>query len=268
MNSKLINSILGSHDSGTFDISPASDVAPDAEPILQILSVLGCVVKEILTQWSLTQYYTIRQQLYRGIRYFDFRIATKKSKDLFYFVHGLYSEEVIVELEEIKDFLEQHPKEIVILDCQHFYGLETYDHKRFVHLLGTVFGEKLLPYSSDMKNITLDSMSEDQRQVIVIYRESPPGVVNPFWPSQSFPNPWGDKIVASNLIDYLNEQLKLRDYSLGYVSQCILTPSASYILRHLCSKYESKVTTSFNVDFKVICTVNVFYLWKKKSMSG
>jgi hypothetical protein len=115
-------SIPGSHDSMTYDISEKSRVAPDAEPVIQKLKFLGPFLTAIMVKWSKTQLVTPTEQLCNGIRYFDLRIATKKHDAQFYFVHGLYSSEVSKVLEEVKVFLDTHPKEVslftnILLNC-------------------------------------------------------------------------------------------------------------------------------------------------------
>lgn len=47
-----------------------------------------------------------------GVRYFDLRLAIKKNTEDIYFVHGLYAEDVRGPLNEIKSFLETHPREV------------------------------------------------------------------------------------------------------------------------------------------------------------
>lgn len=96
----------------TYGITKDSEVAPDAEPILQQLKFLGPILTVFMERWSKTQGSTVTEQLVQGIRYFDLRIATKEKEDNFYFVHGLYGGEVSGILGEIKTFLETHPFEV------------------------------------------------------------------------------------------------------------------------------------------------------------
>ncbi|XP_008196716.1 PI-PLC X domain-containing protein 3 isoform X2 [Tribolium castaneum] len=232
----IINlAIPGSHDSMTYGITKDSEVSPDAEPILQQLKFLGPILTTFMERWSKTQAASATQQLKLGIRYFDLRIATKPNEDKFYFVHGLYSGEVGGILDEIKAFLDTHPFEVVILDCQHFYAFEQADHERLMQLLTSVFGHKLLPYMSHMDHITLQYMTNECRyQVIVVYRSDAARFGQPLlWPSGCFPTPWANTDSIPELIAFLSDMLKQRDPLMGYISQCVLTPSSCFVVTHL-----------------------------------
>lgn len=95
----------------TFSINGSSKLAPDAEPIFQKLRWLGPCLTHLMSRWSITQSLDTTQQLNMGIRYFDLRIATRDDDEI-YFVHGLYADNVRGPLDEIKSFLETHPREV------------------------------------------------------------------------------------------------------------------------------------------------------------
>jgi hypothetical protein len=230
-------SIPGSHDSMTYDISEKSRVAPDAEPVIQKLKFLGPFLTAIMVKWSKTQLVTPTEQLCNGIRYFDLRIATKKHDAQFYFVHGLYSSEVSKVLEEVKVFLDTHPKEVVILDCQHFYAFQQCDHERLMYLLRSTFGHKLLPYMPHMEHISLQYMTtECHYQVVAIYRSDAARFGQPLlWPSACFPTPWANTDSVSKLIAFLVDKLQNRNNLVGFISQCVLTPTPWFIFKHLLS---------------------------------
>ncbi|KAJ3615799.1 hypothetical protein Zmor_008627 [Zophobas morio] len=228
--------IPGSHDSTTYGITSKSKIAPDAEPIYKWLRFLGPIFKKVMVNWSKTQTVTVTLQLQSGIRYFDLRISTKEKDDHFYFVHGLYGDEVAKILDEIKEFLETHPKEVVILDCQHFYAFQQSDHERLMYLLTSTFGHKLLPYMSHMEHISLQYMTECRYQVIVVYRSDAARFGQPLlWPAVCFRNPWAETVSIPKLITFLTDTLKSRNPSMGFVSQCVLTPTTWFVVKHLFS---------------------------------
>lgn len=104
------NMLLGSHNSATYTITRKSKIAPDAEPIILALKFLGPILRSIVARWSKTQEDTIGNQLKKGIRYFDFRLA-KKNED-FYNVHGLYGAKLDETLAQISDFIDGNPGEV------------------------------------------------------------------------------------------------------------------------------------------------------------
>ncbi|XP_057664806.1 PI-PLC X domain-containing protein 3-like [Diorhabda carinulata] len=233
----IINiAIPGSHDSFTANITSNSDISPDAEEIVKELSVLGPIFKEVIARWSKTQCYLANDQLIRGIRYFDLRTSTKEGTDDLYIVHTLYSVPIQTCLDEINSFLDLHPKEVVIMDFQHFFGFDETLHKKFMQDISTTFGSKILPYDGKMNNITLDSMAQNKYQVIIIYRID--GTT--FWPSACFPNPWPNTVSIPTLIQSLNDNLKKRQKDIAFISQCVLTPDAKFILEHVLSSLEEE----------------------------
>ena len=124
----------------------------------------------------------------------------------------------------------------MILDFQHFFNLLLSDHKRLVNQLKSIFGHKLLPYSYSMKHVTLDYMKEHSYQVLLVYRGDISHVEEVLWPAMSFPTPWPDTFKIPVLIDFINQGLKNRNCALGFVSQCVLTPTVWFAFRHIFSK--------------------------------
>ncbi|RZC35094.1 PI-PLC X domain-containing protein 3 [Asbolus verrucosus] len=232
--------IPGSHDSITYGITTKSRLAPDAERIIRDLRFLGPVLRVFMVEWSKTQLKNVLEQLNMGIRYLDFRVATKIGTDDFYFVHGLYSNGVGDVLEQIKGFLDTHPKEVIILDFQHFYAFQQSDHERLMHLVTSIFSHKLVPYSSHMTDLTLKYM-QSWYQVVAIYRSDAARFGQPLlWPSACFPTPWANTVSISKLINFLDDRLRNRNSSVGFISQCVLTPSGWFVFKHLFSSLKSK----------------------------
>lgn len=187
-----------------------------------------------MVKWSKTQSVNVTHQLNAGIRYFDLRIATKPGCGGFYFVHNLYSECVDGALDEIKVFLDGHSREVVILDCQHFFNMGAVEHKKFIKLLVDTFGCKLQP-QTDLTRLSLDLMHNIRKQVIVIYRAE---IREEFlWPGCCFPTPWPNTVFVPKLFSFLTQGLKNRNFSYGYVSQCVLTPNLWFVCKNIFSKY-------------------------------
>lgn len=168
--------------------------------------------------------------LFHGFRYFDLRISLNSKDDSFYFVHGLYCEEITEPLSEIRKFLESHRGEFVILDCQHFYNFSGKDYSALAEQMLKIF-ENIL-YSQNHGNLTDLSLTQAeslQAQLLIIYRNSH-SVPNQFWPSDCWPTPWPNQIKISKLQRYLESSLEYRSPDCGYVTQCVVTPPADYIV--------------------------------------
>ncbi|XP_013200996.2 PI-PLC X domain-containing protein 3 [Amyelois transitella] len=227
--------IPGSHDSMTYGITRASGLAPDAEPILHQLYPL---FRGTILRWTITQAIDVHQQLLIGIRYFDLRLATKNGTDSFFFTHGVYADEITGPLEKVREFIDSHPEEVVILDCQHFYGFDIEDHRRLMLVLIKMFGNRLVPRQIDLQAITLNSLHRLRQQVVVVYRHQSVYSMSEFWQPQMMPSPWPQQDRTSGLISFL-ENVK-RHPGMGFVHQAVLTPTPAFIVLRWLSNLRKK----------------------------
>lgn len=217
--------IPGSHDSMTYSITRSSGLAPDAEPILKRLYPL---FQGTILRWTITQSIDALQQLLIGIRYFDLRLATKNGTDNFFFTHGVYAAEISQPLNQIKNFINEHPHEVVVLDFQHFYRFTPDDHQRLIRFILNLFGPQLVPRKQDLDSITLNSLFRLRTQVIVVYRHQSVYSTGEFWVPQMIPSPWPQQDNISSLLNFL-KHVK-RHPGMGFVHQAVLTPTPAFIL--------------------------------------
>lgn len=165
-------------------------------------------------------------------RYFDLRIALNAPQQSFYFVHGLFCEEISEPFKELLNFLNQHPKEFVILDFQHFYDFEAHHHMTLINIIERFFRPKLftrISEESNLKQLTLSHAYNNQQQLIVIYRNDC-FVNRDFFRSRDFPTPWPNATNISSLKTFLDQRLEFRSSNQGFVTQCVITPDTRYIL--------------------------------------
>ena len=129
-------------------------------------------------------------------------------------------------------FLNQHPKEFLILDFQHFYDFEPQHHITLIKIIENFFKAKLFVRTSEESNLnelTLSHAYNNQQQLIVIYRNDG-FVTREFFRSRDFPTPWPNVTNTTNLKAFLESKLEFRAPNQGYVTQCVLTPDTSFIL--------------------------------------
>lgn len=225
--------IPGSHNSYTYELDVSSEIGADKADIKPIISMFGDTGKSVMKEWSVTQSLTFRQQLEHGVRYFDLRVATRKDKSGAHFLHSLYGMSVETGLNEIKLFMEQHPREIILLDFNHFYEMDAHNHEILIDLITEKFGAKLCPHL-DMDSVTLEMMWESGLQVIVLYQNQVVRDNMMFWPNMSIIAPWANTTSAHDLITFLEQSYKAnRSPSQFHVVQGILTPGAGTIMAHL-----------------------------------
>lgn len=162
-------------------------------------------------------------------RYFDLRTCMCLKDHNFYFVHGLYCEEITQPLIEMAKYLDEHPDEFIILDCQHFYNFANGDYGRLEKIFRKIFQTKFYTKSDgNLNELTLNCANALQKQLIIIYRYSQ--VPADFWSSDDWPTPWPNQIKIEKLKSYLSSSLKNRSPLAGYVSQCVLTPPVDFII--------------------------------------
>lgn len=115
------------------------------------------------------------EQLQMGIRYFDLRVCRTTNgnhakNSPFTFTHGFLGDLVRPRLDEINRYLEQHSKEIVLLDFNHFYDFnDQCGHDQLIHLIHDVFGSKLCTTARIIHDCTLNYLWSHGQQVILLY---------------------------------------------------------------------------------------------------
>jgi len=126
MFSPLLNNVTvldlalpGTHDTFTYDLSlivsdGADDGSEDLSLILHLASEMGIVPTEWIRNQSSTQGLNITQQLDIGVRFIDFRIMYTSGD--WYCLHFMQTNnKVIFYLNQIKNWLLQHPQEIIVI---------------------------------------------------------------------------------------------------------------------------------------------------------
>ncbi|XP_014215853.1 PI-PLC X domain-containing protein 3 [Copidosoma floridanum] len=229
--------IPGSHNTMTYTIERNNDVGPDESKMIRTLGrYFGVVTKPVIFNWSVNQYESVKDQLDGGIRYLDLRVATKPNDDKVYFLHGLYGSEIGEPLREVANWLDAHPRELVILDFQHFYDFEEVRHRGLIDQLRAIFHRKMCPVSHHQKldHTSLDWLASERYQALIVYRNPIAREYRDLWPSGLWPTPWPNTVSTSKLVDFLDAGLRERSRDTGFVSQCLLTPSTAYVARHIC----------------------------------
>ncbi|XP_054644656.1 uncharacterized protein LOC129188340 isoform X1 [Dunckerocampus dactyliophorus] len=139
--------IPGSHDTMSYCLDINSPLVRSESDLFRILDGLCCCfTRPTIFKWATTQDRCIEEQLSMGIRYFDLRVARKPndSSTCLHFTHILYTHVTVLDtLSSVAVWLDSHPKEIVILACRHFEGIDDEFHESFIVLLKKLFGPKL-----------------------------------------------------------------------------------------------------------------------------
>ncbi|XP_037627019.1 PI-PLC X domain-containing protein 1 [Sebastes umbrosus] len=221
--------IPGSHDAMSYCLDINSPLVPSESDAFRLLDRLFyCLTRPAIFRWATTQDKSIEEQLSMGIRFFDLRIAHKPSdpsSDL-YFTHVIYTHLTVLEtLSSVAAWLESHPKEIVILACSHFEGIDDRLHQMFIFSLKKLFGSKLCPQKGSVP--TLRSLWASGHQVILSYDSQCAARHQELWPA--IPYWWANQRTAQGVISYLDWNKDLGRPEGFFVSGLNLTADRYYV---------------------------------------
>ncbi|XP_066930650.1 PI-PLC X domain-containing protein 2-like [Clytia hemisphaerica] len=243
--------IPGSHDSGAYYLDPKSPICPDESSVIKWAGKYGWG-KKIIIRWSITQKSTITQQLNAGIRYFDMRIGYLDDRKDFFFVHGCYGYPISNLLEEMQHFLKSHPKEVLIVDFNHFYSFSDAIHDEFSALVLKYFKSLLYPCDKATSlEVSLNDMWESEKQIIARYTSS--YVCDKecqFWSEKFIDTPWFNTDDIDKLITCLDGRFDTLTKGVLNIYQAILTPQTSTIIFHVTSSLEKHLAVPGNARVK------------------
>ncbi|XP_066930790.1 PI-PLC X domain-containing protein 2-like [Clytia hemisphaerica] len=221
--------IPGSHNSGAYSLNPTTPMSPDKS---KLIKTFGNCNKQFVINWSLCQSMTITEQLNHGVRYFDMRPGFIDYEDDFFFVHGVHGVLIRDLLHQMRQFLDFNPREVILVDFNHFHSFDEIRHKRLVEMIHKVFDSLLVPRDIfDDVTFTLSDLWRMDKRVILSYKhEETCSKHNAFWFSRECVNsPWFNTNNISTLKHRLNELHRNPDKKKFNVYQAILTARKSTI---------------------------------------
>ncbi|XP_034557455.1 PI-PLC X domain-containing protein 1 [Notolabrus celidotus] len=238
--------IPGSHNAITYcldmnDRSPVDLTQPD---MLQKLDkYMKPLIRPFVYKWAITQEFTIKQQLDCGIRYCDLRIAHRpndSSTDL-YFYHGVYTSLTVeTVLMEIREWLDAHPREVVILSFSHFLGLNQELHMLLLTTIRKIFTSKLCPKT---EVLTLRNLWALGYTVIVSYEHNMASSHSDLWPH--IPYWWANKCRAESLIEEFEHRKQHGRPGSFFVTGINLTEDLKYICTHPTESLKDLVMSTY-----------------------
>ncbi|KAM8887713.1 PI-PLC X domain-containing protein 1-like [Synchiropus picturatus] len=225
--------IPGSHDTMTYNLDICSPlVKSEPDSLRRLDQFCCCFTRPVIYRWATTQDKTMEEQLSLGIRYFDLRIAHKPDDETtnLYFKHVIYTYDVVLDtLASLATWMDSHPKEIVILACSHFEGMDDKLHQTFITSLKKLFGSKLCPRQGS--SLTLRGLWSSGHQVIVSYEAPIAYQYQELWPSITYW--WANQRTAEELISYMEKMKRAGRPRSFFVTGLNLTTDQNYIIRHL-----------------------------------
>ncbi len=197
--------LLGSHDAGSCDVNSSSP------PCRGYLTHSGHHIHRMPRGSDVTsarcQSASIKDQLRYGVRYLDLRIA--RQDGVYRIEHMWMSTPLLGEggvFTQIKDFLREHPEEVIILHMQELYSdtgrMNASEAKAYFQLVDQEFG-KALAQRGDFAYTTLGNIWAAGANIIVvadIESSSEPFI----WYEHQVDTRWMDKQNSDELADALD----------------------------------------------------------------
>lgn len=140
----------GSHDSGAYKIdfkpTPAFYRTTFWKWFYKTILQLP-IIKQIVTNWTVTQRKSIFEQLKSSVRLFDFR-AGQDHEGTWYLSHTFLSTPLDLELQQVKTFLNKHPGECLVInikiDFPYCHHTTTKDIENMFALIKQHLGKNIL----------------------------------------------------------------------------------------------------------------------------
>jgi len=259
----------GTHDSATYRFAKDLGAAPDSDLTQKIQDTLeggpkifrkigskinDAILDQVYERMCKCQELTIKQQLEEGVRYLDLRLGFHEESGQFYSCHGVFCVDMKEVVQEINGFLDAHPKEIVICDFNHLYGM-TGKHDEFTDMVLEMLGDKVADIDHVKPNSTYSEFLEKNARAIVIYHDGMTSKESEgrLWSRGWILSPWPQANDSEDLYDKLKENITNRKLNKFFVLQGILTPDGELIKEEVMANRGDMSIK--NIASKVSCRV-------------
>jgi hypothetical protein len=200
--------LLGSHDAGSCDVSLSSP------PCRGYLTHKGNHIHRMPKGTDVTsarcQSATIKDQLRYGVRYLDLRIALQDGS---YWIEHMWMSTALAGeggvFTQILEFLQEHPREIVILNMQALYSetgeMNAEEAAAYFRMVESQFGEIMMP-AGEFASVTMrDLWARNARLIVIGDTERSP---LPFlWDVRKVDSRWMNKQDSVKLCHALNSKV-------------------------------------------------------------
>jgi len=268
---KNLNDIAwpGSHDSATHKIDKSSNIAK-GQDIPTCLDHIKFITGDIIANWSKAQKFSIYSQLMMGVRFLDLRITHNDSEKTHYSVHGVFGQKVDEIIEEIWQFMDEHPTEIIILSIgglSHMIYEEKDTNEDLIQKFYARFGDKYISNRFSPNTPLIDILNTDGR-LILIYQEDKfieenvQNVPSDFlWSKTNIVSPWAKTDDVNALWKFLEEESKWfheTPKNQFYLVGATLTPNEKTIISAL-NPFDSKAPKNISDMAKIVREKINFY---------
>lgn len=221
--------IPGTHDSGTYNL-----YTDEIYNVNDFTGIAPTIAGPIIRAMAVTQSSDVYTQLMEGNRYIDLRFA-RDNKGRIRIVHTVFGEDVSVIFDQIRRFLDSHPKEVVIVDIQNINNLNNADENNMKNVIMEKIGTHLAPRNGFSTSSTVEDYNNANKNCILVYTNASFVESEPlYWfrTPEIIQNPWYNTNDINYLVQQNNEGLNNLPSNRSYffVSQMVLTINDSQIL--------------------------------------
>ncbi|UJR12533.1 hypothetical protein I4U23_016709 [Adineta vaga] len=197
----------GTHDAASFYLTSALSPDPTGSPLfdafIQLAEKLGIPLQDIITPWALSQNRTLYQQAEDGMRYFDIRATFNGTQWCSYhFEIGL---PIFDHLNGLYQFLQLHPKEIIIIEVSHLASVNLTQNNlnELRDMILKIFNSMLYPRTFTFNTKTINEMIKSNQRVIVTLSDDKTIENYPLlWFGSSMINSYANSDSLSTMISY------------------------------------------------------------------
>lgn len=236
-----------SHDCGSYD--PNYGLVPNFNPaannIIEFLDTMGWLdfVGDFVSCFTRTQQGNLLEQLQQGARVLDFRVCSVG--DTLHMHHGqILCEPLESAFNQVRDFLENSPEELVVIDIGH-YDVSTFPGgqraviEKILTKVKSTFDDCFVPFplnsTSVVSHTPIHALTQGKSRVIVAV-ECPPDLIGSgasIWAQKLYNGPYADTVDTAELMQ--KEMLYVIQNSICsndqlFQLQWILTPNETLIL--------------------------------------
>lgn len=221
-------SLPGSHDSGTYELY-TDEIYNDKD----FTGISQAIAAPIIRRYAITQEVDIYTQLMEGNRYIDLRFAKDRHGKM-RIVHTVFGNGPEMIFNQIYNFLTKHPTEVVIIDLQHLWNLDSSDKKTLKKIIIERIGPHLAPRATFNSYTPISEYISSGKNSILLFDDNATVKEEPlFWYRNDsiIKNPWYN----TDNIYYLTESLDKamikvpKEKKYFYVSQLLLTVTPEYV---------------------------------------
>ena len=202
----------GTHDSASFSLHKEVNTHdPEWKKLKHIPRVTGPRgLNSVLCRLAQTQAKGFAEQLKGGMRYFDLRVDFDGSDYRFH--HLLFGDLVLDHLHEFREFMEQNPSEIIVIEISHMYNQQEPSDPvklRFQNDLVSAFGELLYKKrSSGRIESTIEEMRNTNQRIVLTVEDDFIAKHPLIWPESLLKNTFPKTAKISEIFEYNLQQME------------------------------------------------------------